>query len=112
MPAVLRRLLRHRSALVGLLIVLGASFVALTCHWLTPFDPVAQFREHSTAPPGTEVILRGGPDQPSPNAPPEAKDTCISGCCSRINTVGSTDADRQAARGCVPECSGGEGAAR
>jgi peptide/nickel transport system permease protein len=32
-----------------------AVFVALTCQWLAPFDPVAQFRQYTQAPPGTSI---------------------------------------------------------
>jgi len=71
-PGTLRQLLRSRTATAGMLIVALAVIVALTCQWLAPFDPVAQFRANTKAPPGTQIILRGGPDEPSPNAPPEA----------------------------------------
>lgn len=40
-------------------------------------------------------------------APPEAKESCVSGCCSRINTLDRPAADREAARSCLlPECGG------
>lgn len=52
---VLRDLVRHRSALLGAVIVLAAVLTALTCQWLAPFDPVDQFRDFSKAPPGTTM---------------------------------------------------------
>jgi ABC-type dipeptide/oligopeptide/nickel transport system permease subunit len=55
MREALRDLLRHRSAAVGLGIVILAVLTALACPLLAPFDPVAQYRTHTEAPPGTRL---------------------------------------------------------
>jgi peptide/nickel transport system permease protein len=49
----LARLLRHRSAAAGLLLVLLAVLIALLAPVLAPFDPAEQFRSSSGSPPGT-----------------------------------------------------------
>lgn len=53
-----RDLLRNRSAAAGLVLVAVAVIVALACPLLAPFNPVAQFRDHTSAAPGTAVDLR------------------------------------------------------
>jgi peptide/nickel transport system permease protein len=53
-----RDLLRNRSAAAGLLMVAVAVFAALACPLLAPFNPVAQFRDHASAAPGTAVDLK------------------------------------------------------
>ncbi|MBN2081834.1 ABC transporter permease [bacterium] len=61
----LKELLRNRSAAVGLVIVAVAVFVALTCQWLAPLDPVDQYRGYANQAPGTRFELAaaaaGGP---------------------------------------------------
>jgi ABC-type dipeptide/oligopeptide/nickel transport system permease subunit len=56
-----RRLLRHRSAALGLALVGLAVVTALACQWLAPFSPVAQFRGSSGQPPG--AALAAGSDE-------------------------------------------------
>jgi ABC-type dipeptide/oligopeptide/nickel transport system permease subunit len=56
-----RRLLRHRSAAAGLVLVCLALVMALGCQWLAPYSPVEQFRGQSGQPPGT--ALAGGAGQ-------------------------------------------------
>lgn len=55
----LRELLLHRSAAVGLVIVVVAVVVAVACQWLAPFDPVSQFRAYTSVRPGTHYELCG-----------------------------------------------------
>ena len=57
MVAVLRELMKNRSAAVGLVIVALAVFTALFCNWLAPLNPVDQYRGYSTQPPGTEFKI-------------------------------------------------------
>ncbi len=59
MGETLTALLRNRSAAVGLVIVALAVLIALTCQWLAPFNPVAQHRSYTTAPPGTAIAADG-----------------------------------------------------
>ncbi len=51
-PAMLRRLARRRTALVGAAVVAAVVLTALTAPWLSPFDPVRQDLEHRLKPPG------------------------------------------------------------
>jgi ABC-type dipeptide/oligopeptide/nickel transport system permease subunit len=46
------RLLRHRSAAAGLVLVLLAVLMALLCPWIAPFDPIEQYRASTGLPPG------------------------------------------------------------
>jgi ABC-type dipeptide/oligopeptide/nickel transport system permease subunit len=57
-----RDLLRHRSAAAGLAMVALALLVGLACPLLAPFNPVAQFREHTGKPPGTHVAAAAAAD--------------------------------------------------
>jgi ABC-type dipeptide/oligopeptide/nickel transport system permease subunit len=63
---LVRRLLHHRSALVGLLVVVAYIAVALTAPWLAPRDPTAQNPAQSLRPPSLEHPMgtdRFGRDQ-------------------------------------------------
>lgn len=59
MGETLKALWRNRSAAVGLVIVTLAVLIALTCQWLVPFNPVAQHRSYTSAPPGTVIEADG-----------------------------------------------------
>ncbi|WEG13124.1 ABC transporter permease [Pullulanibacillus sp. KACC 23026] len=52
-PKGIRLFLRHRLAVVGLVIILAQIVLALGAHWFTPYDPLAQDLSHANLKPGT-----------------------------------------------------------
>jgi ABC-type dipeptide/oligopeptide/nickel transport system permease subunit len=57
MLEILREMLKNKPATVGLSLVALAVFVALSCQWLAPANPVEQFRDHSGVTPGTAYTV-------------------------------------------------------
>ncbi len=55
--ALIRRFLRHRSAMVGLTILLILIVIAIAAPAIAPFDPLKQNLRQALAPPGTEHLL-------------------------------------------------------
>lgn len=55
MRETMRELWRNRMAAVGMVIVGLAIFVGLTCQWITPFNPIEQFRGYDQRAPGTRL---------------------------------------------------------
>jgi peptide/nickel transport system permease protein len=60
-PATLRRLVRHRGALVGALILFALAVAAVGAPWITPRDPIKTAPRGALVPPGGEHPL--GSDQ-------------------------------------------------
>lgn len=60
MRTTLRRLLRNRSSAIGMGLIALALITGLCCRWLSPFNPVAQYRGFTRVPPGTELKLAPG----------------------------------------------------
>lgn len=56
-PSNWQRLLRHRSAALGLFLVIISTAVALCCQWLAPLPPNEQFRNASGLAPGSRASL-------------------------------------------------------
>lgn len=61
MVKLLRELFGHPGAAVGLVLVLAATFVALTCQWLAPTDPYNQYRGFGREAPGTSITDENHP---------------------------------------------------
>ncbi len=55
--ALIRRFLRHRSAMVGLTILLILIVIAIAAPAIAPFDPLKQNLRQALAPPGAEHLL-------------------------------------------------------
>src|SRR5882762_10280337 len=60
-PSALRRLVRQRGALVGLVILGALALMALTAPWLSPRDPIKTAPRAALQPPGARFLL--GSDQ-------------------------------------------------
>ncbi|MEZ4864481.1 MAG: ABC transporter permease [Caldilineaceae bacterium] len=54
---LLRTFLKNRLAIVGILLVMAITLVALTAPWLAPHDPVEQSARDRLAPPSNEYYL-------------------------------------------------------
>jgi ABC-type dipeptide/oligopeptide/nickel transport system permease subunit len=60
-----KRLLRHRSAALGLVLVTTACFLGLTCQWLVPFPPNEQYRDATGKPPGSAASTSARETRPA-----------------------------------------------
>jgi peptide/nickel transport system permease protein len=74
-----RRVFSHRSAAVGLALVLVVVLAALLAPWLAPYDPVAQYRQAPGQPPGTKIGSAGVSAGDSLSAPQEREEQTHSG---------------------------------
>jgi len=60
-PGALRRLTRHRGALLGLVILAALALMALAAPWLSPRDPIKTSPREALQAPGSQFLL--GSDQ-------------------------------------------------
>src|SRR5262250_3275893 len=60
-PGALRRLARHRGALLGVVILGALALMALAAPWLSPRDPIKTSPREALQPPGSRFLL--GSDQ-------------------------------------------------
>lgn len=51
------RLLRHRSGMLGLVIVIFYLFIAITAAWVSPFSPIEMHTKDRLQPPGSTYLL-------------------------------------------------------
>ncbi|HEY7540113.1 MAG TPA: hypothetical protein VIF11_08230, partial [Methylomirabilota bacterium] len=56
-PGALRRLTRHRGALLGLVILAVLALMALAAPWLSPRDPIKTSPREALQAPGPRFVL-------------------------------------------------------
>jgi peptide/nickel transport system permease protein len=54
---LLRRLVRNRGAMVGLVIISAMALLAIAAPWIAPHDPFQKFSGHKLEPPSREFLL-------------------------------------------------------